>query len=177
LIAWEHAADLSDKLHILYKDRPYKKVLGIAPAMYDDIWTAGKVMYKLEPIVEEGGELIIYAPHVSEISYTHGKHLDQCGYHVRDYFLKQMDKFKHIPGGVMAHSTHVRGLGTFEEGVEKPRITVSLATGIPRDRVEKVALNWLDPKTLDIESYRNRENEGVLVVDHAGEILHKLRQG
>jgi hypothetical protein len=88
-----------------------------------------------------------------------------------------MDKFKHIPGGVMAHSTHVRGLGTFEEGVEKPRITVSLATGIPRDRVEKVALNWLDPKTLDIESYRNRENEGVLVVDHAGEILHKLRQG
>lgn len=173
--AWEEAAALSDTLHIVYKDRPYKTVLGIAPAMYDDIWTAGKVMYKLEPIVADGGELIIYAPHVNELSYTHGTHLDRIGYHVRDYFRKQMDTFRDVPGGVMAHSTHVRGLGTFENGVEKPRITVTLATGISRERTEAVALAYRDPNSIDVNEYRDREDEGILVVDHAGEILHRLR--
>ena len=175
LETWQAAADLSDKLHIVYKPRSYKTVLGIAPEMYDDIWTAGKVMYKLEPIVEEGGELIIYAPHVTEISYTHGKHLDKIGYHVRDYFAKQMDKFKDVPGGVMAHSTHVRGLGTFEDGVEKPRVTVTLATGISKERTESVALSYRDPASINVDDYRGREDEGILVVDHAGEVLHRLR--
>ncbi|MFA5864427.1 MAG: lactate racemase domain-containing protein [Phycisphaerae bacterium] len=174
--AFDEAADLSDKLHIVYKDRPYRQVIGIAPEMYDDIWTAGKCMYKLEPIVADGGELVIYAPHVTEISYTHGKTLDKVGYHVRDYFARQMDKFKDVPGGIMAHSTHVRGLGTFENGMEKPRITVTLATGISRQRTEMVQLNYRDPASINIDSYRNRENEGILVVDHAGEILHRLRE-
>lgn len=173
--AWSEAADLSEQLHIVYKDRAYKTVLGIAAEMYDDIWTAGKVMYKLETIVADGGELIIYAPHVSEISYTHGEHLDRIGYHVRDFFLKQMDKFQDVPAGVMAHSTHVRGLGTFEDGIEKPRVTVTLATGIERGRVENAALNYRDPNSMDIDAYRNREDEGILVVDHAGEILHRLK--
>ncbi len=173
--AWSHAADLSEKLHIVYKDEPYRLVLGIAPQMYDDLWVAGKVMYKLEPVVADGGELIIYAPHVKEISFTHGTYLDQIGYHVRDYFLKQWEKFKHIPGGVLAHSTHVRGIGTFENGIEKPRITVTLATGIPKERVEKVSLKYLDPTTIDVDSLRGREREGILVVDHAGETLYRLR--
>ncbi|GAG13143.1 unnamed protein product, partial [marine sediment metagenome] len=175
LESWAEAAKLSDKLHIVYKDKAYKTVLGIAPQMYDDLWTAGKVMYKLEPIVADGGELIIYAPHVSEISYTHGEHLDRIGYHVRDYFAKQMDKFRDVPGGVMAHSTHVRGLGTFEDGIEKPRITVTLASSISKERTERVALNYRDYHAIDIGAYRNREAEGVLVVDHAGEVLHRLR--
>lgn len=175
LEAWSHAADLSDKLHIVYKDRPYKLVIGIAPEMYDDIWVAGKVMYKLEPIVADGGELVIYAPHVGEVSFTHGKHLDRIGYHVRDYFLKQWDRFRDVPGGVLAHSTHVRGVGTFENGVERPRITVTLATNIPRERVERINLNWRDWRSIDIDGHRNREDEGILVVDHAGETLHRLR--
>ena len=29
--------------------------------------SAGKCMYKLEPVVADGGELIIYAPHIHEI--------------------------------------------------------------------------------------------------------------
>ena len=126
--AWSKAADLSDKLQIVYKDKPFKKVLGVAPQMYDDIWTAGKVMYKLEPVIAEGGELIIYAPHIEEISYVHGKVLKEIGYHTRDYFLKQMEKFEGVPRGIMAHSTHVKGIGTFEDGIEKPRVTVKLAT-------------------------------------------------
>ena len=145
--------------------------------MYDDIWTAGKVMYKLEPILADGGTLIIYAPHITEVSYTHGKWMDKIGYHTRDYFLKQMEKFKDVPGGIMAHSTHVKGIGTFKDGVEKPRANVILATGISEKRCEKINLGYMNPDDIDIADYENRENEGILVVHHAGEVLHRLSSG
>jgi len=172
--AWEKAADLSNEVHIIYKDRPYHTVLGLCPEMYDDIWTAGKVMYKLEPIVADGGTLIIYAPHITEVSYTHGKVLDRIGYHTRDYFLKQMEKFRDIPRSSLAHATHVKGCGTFENGVEKPRVNVVLATGISRERCERINLGYLNCQEIHIADYENREHEGVLVVPHAGEILHRL---
>ena len=175
--AWEKASALSDKVHIVYKDKPYKTVLGIAPEMYDDIWTAGKVMYKLEPIVADGGTLIIYAPHITEISYTHGKVLDEIGYHTRDYFRKQPERFAGVPRGVMAHSTHVKGIGTYVDGVDKPRVTVVLATGISRERCEKVNLGYMNPDEIEIADYQNKEDQGVLVVDHAGEVLHRLASG
>jgi nickel-dependent lactate racemase len=177
LQAWERAADLSHEVHIVYKDRPYRTILGLCPEMYDDIWTAGKVMYKLEPIVADGGTLIIYAPHITEISYTHGKVLDRIGYHTRDYFLKQMDQFRDIPRSSMAHATHVKGCGTFEAGVEKPRVNVVLATGIGPERCRQVNLGYMDPQEIRIADYENREAEGVLVVPHAGEILHRLAPG
>jgi len=173
--AYSNAADLSDKLHIVYKEKPYKLVLSMAPKMYDDLWTAGKCMYKLEPVVADGGELIIYAPHVTEISYTHGKILDEVGYHTRDYFLKQWDRFKDYPRGVLAHSTHVKGIGTYENGVEKPRVNVVLATGIPEERCRKVNLGYRDPKTINPADFENREDEGVLCVHKAGEILYRLK--
>ena len=172
--AWEKAADLSDKLHIIYKEKPFHTVLSCAPEMYDDLWTGGKCMYKLEPVVADGGELIIYAPHISEISTTHGAYLHEIGYHIRDYYVKQMDKFKHIPGGVMAHSTHVRGTGTFENGIEKPRIRVTLATQIPPEVCEKINMGYRDPATIDFNDYRDREDEGILFVPKAGEMLYRL---
>jgi len=175
--AWEKAAELSDKVHIVYKDKPYKTVLGIAPEMYDDIWTAGKVMYKLEPIVADGGTLIIYAPHISEISYTHGKIIDQIGYHTRDYFLKRIDEFNGIPRGVMAHSTHVKGIGTYIKGIEKPRINVILATKISRQHCEKVNLGYMNPDEINISDYEKREDQGIVVVYDAGEILYRLTTG
>ncbi len=173
--AWEEAAALSRQLNITYKDKPFHTVLSMAAEIYDDIWTAGKAMFKLEPVVADGGKLIVYAPHVKEISYTHGKTLDEIGYHVRDYFVKQMDKFKHVPGGIMAHSTHLKGTGTYEDGVEKPRIEVILATGISKERCEKVNLGYMDPNSIDVSEYEGREAEGVLVVKHAGEILYRLK--
>ena len=136
--AWSQAADLSAKLHIVFKERPFHTVLSCAPQMYDDIWVAGKCMYKLEPVVADGGRLIIYAPHVTEVSYTHGEILDEIGYHTRDYFAGQWERFRHYPWGVLAHSTHVRGIGTYEDGVEKPRIEVILATGIPEERCRRL---------------------------------------
>jgi len=173
--AWSKAADLSAKLHIVYKGRPYKRVLGIAPKMYDDLWTAAKVMYKLEGIVDNGGELTIYAPHVTEVSYTHGIILDKIGYHIRDYYLMQRDKFSWVPGGIKAHSTHVKGIGTFEDGVEKARINVVLATGIPEERCKRINLGYKDPKTINLSQWEGRENEGILLVRRAGVTLYRLK--
>jgi nickel-dependent lactate racemase len=177
LEAWEKAADLSQQVHITYMDKTYHTILGIAPEMYDDIWTAGKVMYKLEPILADGGTLIIYAPHITELSYTHGKWLDKIGYHTRDYFLKRMDHFAGVPRGVMAHSTHVKGIGTYIDGVEKPRANVVLATGISRQRCKKVNLDYMNPADINIADYENRQDEGILLVHHAGEVLHRLSSG
>jgi len=173
--SWSAAADLSAQIHIRYMDRPFKKVLGIAPEMYDDLWTGGKVMYKLEPVVADGGELVIYAPHITEVSYTHGRILDKIGYHCLDYFREQMDKFADVPGGIIAHSTHVKGLGTYCNAVERPRINVILATGIPEERCRRINLGYVDPARIRVDEWRGREDEGILVVDHAGEVLHRLK--
>jgi nickel-dependent lactate racemase len=170
--AWSAAADLSNQVHILYVDKPFDSILAKAPAMYDDIWTAGKCMYKMESVVADGGELIIYAPHVTEVSYTHGAIIDQVGYHTRDYFLAQWEKFKHFPWGVLAHSTHVRGIGTFEDGVEKCRVRVTLATGIPESRCRKINLGYRDPATIDPADWQDKP--GRLFVPKAGEMLYRL---
>jgi nickel-dependent lactate racemase len=173
--AWDVASELSRRIHITFKDRPFKTILSCAPAMYDEIWTAGKCMYKLEPVLADGGELIIYAPHITGVSVTHGAVIEKIGYHCRDYFLKQWDKFKGEPWGVLAHSTHVRGIGTYENGVEKCRAQVTLATQIPPEKCRQINLGYRDPKSINIEDYANREDEGVLLVRKAGEMLYQLK--
>jgi nickel-dependent lactate racemase len=173
--AWDRAADLSADTHILYKDKPFKSVLAMAPPMYDEIWTAGKCMYKLEPVVADGGELIIYGKHIHEVSVTHGPLIAKIGYHVRDYFLQQIDQFRDIPGGILAHSTHVRGMGCFEDGVEKPRVQVTLATMIPEAECRAINLGYRDPESINPDEWRDREDEGYLLVPDAGEILYRLQ--
>jgi len=145
--------------------------------MYDELWVAGKCMYKLEPVVADGGELIIYAPHMKDISVTHGSNIEAVGYHVRDYFTKQWEQFRDYPWGVLAHSTHVRGSGTFSDGVEYPRVRVTVASQIPREVCERINLGYRDPASIDVESFADREDEGVLLVRKAGEHLYRLRDG
>jgi nickel-dependent lactate racemase len=173
--AWDAASEVSRKIHITYKDRPFHTILSCAPEMYDEVWTAGKCMYKLEPVLADGGELIIYAPHISEICVSHGKVIEEIGYHCRDYFLKQWDKFKHYPWGVLAHSAHVWGIGTYENGVEKGRAKVTLATQIPEAKCRQINLGYRDPGSIRIEDYADREGEGVLLVRKAGEMLYHLK--
>ncbi|MBC7811889.1 MAG: DUF2088 domain-containing protein [Burkholderiales bacterium] len=175
LTAYGAAADLSAQRHIQWIDKPFDRVLSCAPPMYDELWVAGKAMYKLEAAVADGGELIIYAPHLDTISIVHGKYLYQMGYHTRDYFLKQWDKFKHFPLGVIAHSTHVKGGGTFENGLEMPRITVTLASQIPPEDCLALNLGYLDPRDIDPAAWANREAEGMLLVPKAGEMLYRVR--
>ena len=173
--AWSHAADLSAQLNIIYVDRPFHRVLSAAAEIYDDLWTAAKAMYKTEPAIADGGEVIIYAPHITEVSYTHGKLIDEVGYHVRDYFLKQWDRFKDVPGSILAHSTHVKGTGTYDEvlDIETPRITVTLATGIPEERCRRINLGYADYREIHPEAWIGREQEGILFVPHAGEMLYR----
>jgi lactate racemase len=175
--AWREACRLSAELHVKYVDHPYQQVLAVLPPMYDELWVGGKGMYKLEPVVADAGELIIYAPHLNEISRTHGAFIEQVGYHVRDYIAKQWDRFKHLPWGVLAHSTHVRGLGSYDAatGLETPRIQVTLATGIPERVCRAVNLGYRDPASIDPAAWAGREAEGILVVPKAGETLYRLR--
>ncbi len=173
--AWSAAADLSRQIHIQYFEKPFRTVLSCAPEMYDDLWTGGKCMYKIEPVVADGGRVIIYAPHITEISPVHGPILEQIGYHTRDFFLKQWDKYKKYPWGVVAHSTHVKGIGTYEDGIEKPRVEVILATGIPEATCRKVNLGYMDPRTIRISDYEGREADGVFCVRRAGEILYRWK--
>lgn len=173
--AWSEAADLSAQVHVLYKDKPFHTVLSRAPEMYEDVWTGGKCMYKLEPVVADGGELIIYAPHIKEVSVTHGVLIESIGYHTRDYYLKQWDKFKDVPWLALAHSTHVRGVGSFEDGVEKPRVKVTLATQISPEKCAQINMGYRDPNSINIADYENREDEGILYVQKAGEMLYRLK--
>ncbi len=175
--AWAAAAALSAQMHVIYVEKSFTKVLSNMPALYDDLWTAAKGMYKLEPVIADQGEVIIYAPHITEVSYTHGKILDAIGYHCRDYFIKQWDKFLQYPAGVLAHSTHLRGMGTFdlESLCETLRINVTLATGIPAERCRQIGLGYIDPRSIVFSDWENKEEEGILYVPHAGEMLYRLR--
>jgi nickel-dependent lactate racemase len=156
--AWDKASDLSRKLHITFKERPFHKC-----------------MYKIEPVLADVGELIIYAPHLKEFCVSHGNHIETIGYHCRDYFLKQWDQFKEVPWGVLAHSTHVRGLGTFENGVENCRVQVTVASQIPEDKCRKMNLGYRDPKSLRSEEFADRQSEGVLLDRKAGAMLFHMK--
>ena len=174
--AWDGASDLSGSLHITYKKKPFHTILSCAPPMYDELWVGGKCMYKLEPVLADDGELIIYAPHINEVSLTHGELIYSVGYHCRDYFLNQWDRFKDQPWGVLAHSTQVYGLGTYENGVEKPRARVTLATGLSPEQCQKLNLGYRDPASINVSEFANREEEGILYVPKAGEQLFQLEQ-
>ncbi|MEA2700991.1 MAG: hypothetical protein QOI66_5262, partial [Myxococcales bacterium] len=175
--AWSAAADLSAKHHMIWTDRTFHQVLSVLPPMYEELWVGAKGMYKTEPAVTDGGEVIIFAPHLREISVVHGKVIRQIGYHVRDYFMAQWQRFKHLPWGVVAHSTHVKGSGTYEDGVERPRINVTLATGISQADCQAINLGYRDPRSIDLASFQNRESEGVLFVPRAGESLYRPKPG
>ncbi len=178
--AWGRAADLAAETHITWVQRPYTRVLSILPPMYDEIWVGAKGMYKLEPVLADGGEVILYAPHIHELSVTHGKLIAQVGYHCRDYFVKQWDKYQAFPWGVLAHSTHLRGAGTYDAatGVETCRITVTLATSIPEHECRALNLNWRDWRGIDVAAWEAdaAADPDHLVVHRAGEQLYRLKE-
>lgn len=175
--AWDLAAELSAVRNIRWCHKPFQRVLSCAPAMYDELWTAAKAMYKLEPAVAVGGEVIIYAPHLEVVSHVHGKYIYEVGYHTLAYFLNDWERFKHIPLGVLAHSTHVRGSGVMENGVEKPNVRVTLASKIPPEDCARLNLGYQDPAKIELETWKNREAEGILYVPRAGEILFRYIGG
>lgn len=175
--AWSDAADLSAQVHIRWLDRPLRRVLAVLPSMYEELWVGAKGMYKSEPVIADGGEVVIYAPRLSEISLVHGPVIREIGYHVRDYFVNQWDRFRHVPWGVLAHSTHLRGGGDYDAAtrIERPRIRVTLATGIPEAQCRAVNLGYADPATIDPAEWAAHGDPGLLVIPGAGETLYRLR--
>ena len=171
--AWAAAATVSAETHVQYLDAPVKRIVSVIPTKYEDIWTAAKGFYKVESVVADGGEVILYAPHVTEISVTH-QEIRDVGYHCRDYFVKQWDRFKDVHWGVLAHSTHLRGQGTYDhEHGERCRVDVTLVTGIPRAEVVGVDLGYIAPEDFDLAAYE--ADPETFVVPNAGEVLFRLR--
>jgi len=171
--AWRAAAEISAQTHIRYLDAPVRRVLSILPEKYDDMWTGAKGFYKVEPVVADGGQVVIYAPHITEIAATHPA-IAEIGYHCRDYFVKQWDRFEPYHWSELAHSTHLRGAGTYDRDTgERLRVAVTLATGIPEDIVRSVNLDYLDPTTVDAKRWAS--DPDALVVPDAGEDLYRLR--
>ena len=171
--AWAAAADVAARTHVVYLDAPVRRVVSLVAPRYADLWTGAKGFYKVEPVVADGGEVILHAPHISEIAPMHPGLLD-IGYHCRDYFVAQWDRFRHHPWGELAHSTHLFGAGTYDpvDG-ERQRVKVTLATGIPEEVVHRVNLSHLDPATVDLDALA--ADPDTLVVPDAGEVLFRLQ--
>ncbi|MCL6424288.1 lactate racemase domain-containing protein [Brachybacterium sp. JHP9] len=171
--AWAACAKIAAHTHIEYDEKPYQRIIAVMPEMYEDIWTGAKGFYKLEPVCADGGEVIIYAPHITEVAEMHPG-LRDIGYHNIEYFTKQWDRFGTHAWGELAHSTHVTGLGTYdpETGEEKNRVRRSFATRIPKEVCEAYNVTYVDPDSLDLDALR--KDPDTLVVDHAGETLHRL---
>lgn len=171
--AWAAMAPVAARSHITYHERPYQRILALVPEMYEDIWTGAKGFYKTEPVCADGGEVIIHAPHITEVAAMHPG-LREIGYHTIEYFTKQWDRFSSHPWGELAHSTHVTGLGTYDPatGEERPRVRRSFATSIPPEVCAEYNVPYRDPASIDIEAMRR--DPDTLVVDHAGEVLHRL---
>ena len=171
--SWQAAAEISAQTHVRYLDHPVQRIVSVMPPKYADIWTAAKGFYKVEPIVADGGEVILYAPHVTKLAAMHPE-IEQIGYHCRDYFLGQWDHFRDLHWGVLAHSTHLRGAGTWDPvSGEHLRVQVTLATGIPEDVVLAANLGYLDPAEFDLAAYE--ADPDTFVVPNAGETLYRLR--
>jgi len=171
--AWAAAADVAAETHIEYLDAPVRRVVSLVATRYADLWTGAKGFYKVEPVVADGGEVILHAPHIGRIASTHPG-LDTIGYHCRDWFLAHWDAVKDLPRGELAHSTHLFGAGTYDPVAgEHQRVRVTLATGIPEEVVVKANLGYLDPATIDLDALRR--DPDTLVVEDAGEVLYRLR--
>ena len=171
--AWAASADVAAETHVVHLGAPVERVLSLVPPRYTDLWTGAKGFYKVEPVVADGGEVILYAPHITEIAAMHPA-MRPLGYHCRDYFLADWDQYRHYARGDLAHSTHLFGAGTYDAtSGERQRVRVTLATGIPRDVVIRANLGYLDPAKVDRAEWAS--DPDALVVPDAGEVLYRLR--
>ncbi|HTW06091.1 MAG TPA: lactate racemase domain-containing protein, partial [Acidimicrobiales bacterium] len=175
--AWTASVPRAEQLHTRWVDQPYERVISCPMPIYGELWTAGKAMYKLEPAVADGGELVIYAPHLAEVSATHGRQIFAVGYHPLAYFLPQWDRFAAQPLAVLAHSSHVKGAGSYDvaSATEQARIDVRLATAISPEDCRRLNLGHRPPAGIDLAAEAGRD--GTLVVRRSGETLFRARQG
>jgi nickel-dependent lactate racemase len=173
--AFRRAAEVSRLVHIRYTGRKYRRVVALLDAHYDELWVGGKASYKLGAVVEDGGELIIYAPHLTKISETHGSLIEKYGYapleSVRDMIGISQELRENLC--IAAHLAHVSYAGRVDEhGKVVPRYQITMATGLDEATCRRVNLGYLDYRSFDYESLGS--DSDVLIVKDAGRDLYKV---
>jgi len=176
--AYKQAAKVSSQLHVIYLDEPLECAVQVIDKSYDEIWTAGKGSYKLQSpgVMEKGGEIIIYAPHINcfhsrpEMDLA----LRQIGYHCKDYVKKYLESNLNFSKNIAAHVINVRGMGSFDvnSGKEEFNFKVTLATGISKDVCESVGLGYRNPDSIHHEDFIS---QGKLWIQNGGKYLYKLK--
>jgi nickel-dependent lactate racemase len=173
--AFRRAAEVSRQVHIRYTGRKYKRVVALLDPHYDELWVGGKASYKLGAIIEEGGELIIYAPHLTKLSETHGALIEKYGYapleSVRDMLGVSPELRENLC--IAAHLAHVAYAGRLDEqGRVVPRYQITMASGLDEETCRRVNLGYLNYRTLDYDAMRADTN--TLVVADAGRDLYQV---
>jgi hypothetical protein len=176
--SFRRAAEVSSKVHIKYVDRKYKRVLALLDRHYDELWVGGKASYKLGSIIEAGGELIIYAPHLSQLSATHGHLIEKYGYAPLEQVREMVEGSDELRANlcVAAHLAHVSyGSARDAAGRLTPRYRITLASAVPEDACRRVNLGYLDYRELRLGDYQS--DAETLVVQDGGRDLYLLANG
>ena len=171
--AFRRAADVSGQVHIKYTGRKYRRVVALLDEHYDELWVGGKASYKLGGIIEEGGELIIYAPHLRAISETHGRLIEKYGYAPLDRVREMVALSSELQNNlaVAAHLAHVSYAGQRDEsGRVIPRYRITLASALDEETCRRVHLGFMDYREFRREDYE--DDVDTLVVDRAGRDLY-----
>jgi len=171
--AFRRAAAVSREVHIRYTGRKFRRVIALLDPHYDELWVGGKASYKLGAVVENGGELIIFAPHLSRLSKTHGVLIEKYGYapleSVRDMLGVSQELRENLC--IAAHLAHVAYAGRIDDdGNIVPRYRITMATGIDEQTCKRVNLGYLDYRTFDYVT----TDPDTLIVNDAGRDLYKV---
>ena len=171
--AFRRSAEVSRQVHIKYTGRKYKRVVALLDEHYEELWVGGKASYKLGGIIETGGELIIYAPHLKSISETHGRMIEKYGYapldSVREMVALNEDLRKNLC--VAAHLAHVSYAGyRDEQGRVRPRYRITLASALDEATCRRVNLSYMDYRQFRREDYE--WDIDTLIVERAGRDLY-----
>ncbi|HKP67927.1 MAG TPA: lactate racemase domain-containing protein [Pyrinomonadaceae bacterium] len=168
------AAEVSRQVHIKYTGRRYKRVVAILDEHYEDLWLGGKASYRLGNVIEEGGELIVYAPRLRCISETHGTDIERFGGYAP---LEQVKDLVAASGElqsnlcVAAHLAHVSYAGRQDgDGKFVPRYRITLASQVDEETCRRVNLNYLDYRTFSREHFSS--DPDTLIVERAGRDLY-----
>lgn len=174
---FRQAAAVSARLHIRYTGRRYRRVVALLDEHYDELWVGGKASYKLGAIIEEGGELVIYAPHLKVISNTHGALIEKYGYAPLERVCEMVEGSDELRANlcVAAHLAHVSYAGRpGADGRIEPRFRITLASGIPEAICRRVNLGFAECADVDVEAARR--DPDTLVVDNAGRDLYLVER-
>jgi hypothetical protein len=167
------AAEVSARLHVRHAGRRYRRVVALLDEHYDEMWVGGKASYKLGAIVEDGGELVIYAPQLKGISTTHGRLIEKYGYAPLEQVREMVEGSDELRANlcVAAHLAHVSYAGRQgADGRIEPRYRITLASSIPEQTCRQVKLGYAPYQSVDLEAARR--DPDTLVVEHAGRDLY-----